>query len=86
MNWNYKNCEFAERLIGDLVQDKPFTITLGSGDTGSLHEIAKEMKASDLVDQLEGRVKNGTGISFVVNQDKADQLYHMLSSYLNRGK
>lgn len=86
MNWNDKNRDFAEWMIVKLLDHKPFAFVFNAGETGSLYQIAKEMKESDLVDQLEGRVKNGTGVSIMVNQDKADKLYHMLSSYLNRGK
>ena len=82
------NIGFAQRIIDDLVaRDKPFTLTLNAGDTGSLHNIAIQSNHlhSDFVMNIAKttyqRVMSGTGIIFEVTEQNADSLYHMLSAY-----
>ena len=82
------NISFAQRTIDDLVsRDKPFTLSLSPGDTGSLHHIAiqSDHLHSDFVMSLAKstyqRVINGTGILLDVTDKNADALYHMLSAY-----
>lgn len=81
--WHKQNEHFANWMISELFKDKPFTMTLNSGDAGSLHAIAQEMNSSEMVEKLADRVKNGTGVSFEVNNSNADKFYHVLSSYLS---
>ena len=82
-NWHKQNEKFATWMIEELFKEKPFSLVLNSGDAGSLHAIAAQMHHEELVQLLDGRVKNGTGVSLEINQDNADKLYHVLSSYLS---
>lgn len=82
------NIGFAQRTIDDLVsRDKPFTLSLSPGDTGSLHHIAiqSDHLHSGFIRKLEAtlrqRVNNGTGVILEVDSD-ADLYYHVLSSYI----
>ena len=82
-NWHKQNEKFANWMIEELFKEKPFSLVLNSGDVGSLHAIATQVHHEELVQLLDGRVKNGTGVSLEINQDNADNLYHVLSSYLS---
>lgn len=76
------NVVFTNWIIGELLKDKPFNLVLNAGDVGSMHSIAVDMKSEWLISMLEQRVRTGTGIQIEVNQENADKIYHVLSSYL----
>jgi hypothetical protein len=82
VNWHEVNKRFAKWMIEELIKDRPFTMTLNAGDTGSLHAIAKDMGREKLAEKLDGRLKSGTGVILEIDDACADSYYHMLSSYL----
>lgn len=82
------NIIVANFIIDELAKDKPFDLVLDAGQTGSLHDIAKNSYHlhSSFVNWVEqvtkSRVLNGTGIIIRVMPHMVDPMYYMLSSYI----
>ena len=79
------NIRFAEFAIDQLYKPKPFSLTLGAGDTGSLHSIASEFDgpfSASVAKATEQRVKNGTGVSIEINTSNCDSFYGIFHKYI----
>ena len=81
------NIAVANYIIEEMHKDKPFSLVLDPGQTGSLYSIASKSHHlhGEFVRKLEATLKqhvnNGTGVILEINSN-ADLYYHMLSSYI----
>ena len=83
------NIAVANFIIGELCKDKPFSLVLDPGQTGSLYSIASESHhlhgefVRKLESTLKQRASDGTGVILEINSN-AYLYYHMLSSYIEK--
>ena len=83
------NIAVANYIIDELHKDKPFSLVLDAGQTGSLYSIASDVThlhsefARKLEATLRQRVSTGTGVILEINSN-AYLYYHMLSSYTEK--
>ncbi len=75
-------------IIDELHKDKPFVLKLNNEQTKVIHDIASCSHGmnSSYVRNLTAatwlHLKNGNGCELLIGGGNADDLYHMLSSYI----
>lgn len=83
-----KNIAVANLVIDELHKDKPFVLRLDNEQTKVIHDIAScshGMNSSyvqNLTIATWQHLKNGNGCELLTGVGNADDLYHMLSSYI----
>ena len=83
-----KNIAVANLVIDELHKDKPFVLKLDVWQTKAMHDIASCSHGMNInyVRNLTAatwlHLKNGNGCELLIGNGNADDLYHMLSSYI----